>query len=207
VKSFYERQLAVESIRRVPGVHRVVDRIVVLSTSLLPKVGAAVVLFALALLTGCGGGDGVDRLKVQPVQGTVTFEGKPLANAQVAFHPKNPSDQRAKVALGTTDASDNFQLTTYDTNDGAVAGEFTVTVQYFQLQQSGESFSPGPNVLAPHKLPEQSAPAWAWSAELQRYLWQAAVERSTGGIDASSADRGADFLAPLHRTTERFQCV
>ncbi len=148
--SIYERQLAIESIRRVAGVFRVIDRIEVPGTSLHSKIGAAAILFATLLLSGCGGGDGVERLKVHPVQGTVTFAGKPLANAQVAFHPKNPTDQRAKVALGTSDANGNFQLTTYDTNDGAVAGEFSVTVQYFQLQDSGESFSPGPNVLSPH---------------------------------------------------------
>jgi len=115
------------------------------AVKLLP---AILVLNAL-LLSGCGGGDGVERLKVHPVQGVVTWEGKPLANAQIAFHPKNPTDIKAKVALATTDAEGKYQLTTYDTSDGAVAGEFTVTVQYFQLQQAGESFSPGPNVLSP----------------------------------------------------------
>lgn len=149
VKSFYERQLAIESIRRVAGVAHIIDRIEVLGPSLLSKLSAAAVLCATLLLAGCGAGDGVERLTVHPVQGSVTFEGKPLPNAQIAFHPKNPTDQRAKVALGTSDANGTFQLTTYDTHDGAVAGEFTVTVQYFQLQQNGESFSPGPNVLSP----------------------------------------------------------
>lgn len=114
-----------------------------------PKTALALALLVGLCLAGCGGGDGVERLPVHPVKGAIVLDGKPLANAQVAFHPKNPTDQRAKVASATTDAEGKFQLTTYDANDGAVAGEFVVTVQQFQLVEEGSGFAPGPNVLSP----------------------------------------------------------
>lgn len=97
---------------------------------------------------GCGSGDGITRLPVHPVEGAITRDGKPLANAFVALHPKT-SDARAITARGQTDSNGKFQVTTYDSNDGAPEGEYAVTVQYYELLQNGTSSEPGPNVLNP----------------------------------------------------------
>jgi len=103
---------------------------------------------ALATLVGCGGGDGIVRLPVHPVEGQITRNGKPLANALVALHPKG-GDSRAITARGQTDENGNFKVTTYDQNDGAPEGDYAVTVQYYQLVKTGSSAEPGPNVLNP----------------------------------------------------------
>jgi hypothetical protein len=58
-----------------------------------------------------------------PVKGTVTFQGSPLAEADVAFTPKG-----GRPATGRTDAAGRFSLTTFKTNDGAMVGEHIVTV-------------------------------------------------------------------------------
>jgi len=57
------------------------------------------------------------------VKGTVTFQGSPLAEADVAFTPKG-----GRPATGRTDTAGQFTLTTFKTNDGAMIGEHTVTV-------------------------------------------------------------------------------
>ena len=112
------------------------------------RASATLLVFGLAALVGCGGGDGVARLPVHPVEGAVTRNGKPLANALVALHPKG-GDPRAITARGQTDAEGKFVVTTYDQNDGAPEGEYAVTVQYFELIKNGGSSEPGPNVLNP----------------------------------------------------------
>ncbi|MFN0018381.1 MAG: hypothetical protein ACKVP0_08985 [Pirellulaceae bacterium] len=80
------------------------------------------------LAMGCGG-DGIARLKTHPVEGVVQFEGKPLAGAFVVLHPKGVSDPKHLAAQAKTDATGKFKPATYDTSDGAIAGEYSVTVQ------------------------------------------------------------------------------
>lgn len=75
-------------------------------------------LLMLWLCTGCGGPGPV------PVKGTVTFNGKPVANVNVVLIGSD-----GKRANGITDASGNFsQLTTIKEGDGAVPGEYTVVI-------------------------------------------------------------------------------
>ena len=71
---------------------------------------------------GCGGSSG--RPDLVAVQGTVTFKGSPVEGATVTFY----SDKAPRPANGVTNSSGKFQLTTYDTNDGAVPGEHTVSI-------------------------------------------------------------------------------
>lgn len=78
---------------------------------------------SLIALSGCGGADS-NRPQTYPVSGTVTQGGQPVADANVTFHLRDGS----RSALGVTDAGGNFKLTTFTAGDGAVAGEYQVTV-------------------------------------------------------------------------------
>ena len=75
---------------------------------------------ALGACAGCGGGP-----KTYKVDGIVTLDGKPLAGATVAFMPQA---EDGHLARGLTDQDGKFQLSTFGTNDGAVRGEYKVTV-------------------------------------------------------------------------------
>lgn len=79
-------------------------------------------LLAIAVLTvaGCAGAQ-----KPVKVEGTVTLDGKPLAGATVAFVP---AADKGRAAAGRSDADGSFRLTTYRTDDGALPGEYVVTV-------------------------------------------------------------------------------
>lgn len=80
-------------------------------------------MLAPTLAVGCGGkSDGPDLAKVG---GTVTYQGKPLPNAQVLFLPDTPG---APSANGTTDKNGYYQLTTRTPGDGALVGKHRVTV-------------------------------------------------------------------------------
>jgi hypothetical protein len=94
-------------------------------TALRAASGVMPVLFLV--LAGCGGGDAIgdaDRKPTQTVTGTVKFAGSAVADAAVTFSPVG----KTPVAMGRTDAAGKYSLTTYQTGDGAVAGEYVVLV-------------------------------------------------------------------------------
>jgi len=76
------------------------------------------------LLAGCGGVS--DAPKLAPVQGTASWQGKPLENASVVFTPES-----GPIAVGNTDAQGAFVLTTHG-KTGASLGAHRVTIAAFE---------------------------------------------------------------------------
>src|SRR3954471_22011122 len=72
---------------------------------------------ALVLVAGCSQSDTV------PVTGVVLFNGQPAAEAEVMFNPKT-----GRLATGVTDASGRFKLATFKPDDGALPGDYVVTL-------------------------------------------------------------------------------
>lgn len=68
---------------------------------------------------------------LSPVTGTITQGGKPLEGATVIFAPAAQSAARA--AAGVTDANGVFTLTTLQPGDGAMPGDYNVTVSKVQV--------------------------------------------------------------------------
>jgi hypothetical protein len=85
-------------------------------------------LGALVATAGCGG-----PLKTVKVEGVVTLDGKPLPAATVTFVPVG--DGRA--ASGRTEKNGHFRLTTFRTDDGAMPGEYKVTVAVEKATEEG----------------------------------------------------------------------
>lgn len=82
-------------------------------------------------LVGCGGAEEeLDRPATQPVTGVVTLGGKPVAGAQVQFY-STAGGEAAHNAFGRTDPEGRYNLTTFENDDGAVAGSYIVTVKKF----------------------------------------------------------------------------
>ena len=86
----------------------------------------AAAALALALAAGCGGDPGAEgRAETFATSGTiVTSAGAPVANANVAFAPR----EGQPTAFAKTDAQGRYRLTTYEFGDGAAAGEYKVVV-------------------------------------------------------------------------------
>lgn len=84
------------------------------------------VIFALSAI-GCNGGgsSGAAKLDTHKVMGKVTMNGAPVPGATVTF---SPVENGKPPALGLTDTQGSYVLTTYDSGDGAVAGEYKVLV-------------------------------------------------------------------------------
>jgi len=96
----------------------------------------AVILVGLVTVTACKD-DG--RVKVYPVQGKVLVAGAPAGGARVVFYPQ--SDELKKPGMpvpeGMTDSQGVFKLRSYKADDGAPAGEFKVSVIWFEPQKDG----------------------------------------------------------------------
>jgi hypothetical protein len=105
------------------------------------------VLLAALAVAGCSesGVSSQEKLQPVPVSGRVAYRGKPLGNVSVSFQ----SIDGKVCAMGTTDATGAFRLTTYAPDDGAPAGSYKVTVA-----ASGTAREVEPGVIAP--MPEET---------------------------------------------------
>jgi len=81
-----------------------------------------------SFLTGCGRNDG--RLEVHPVAGAVFVNGIPADGCVVSFVPVDPELKGVVMPAGKTDEFGSFRLTTYETDDGAPAGTYAVTLRW-----------------------------------------------------------------------------
>jgi hypothetical protein len=93
---------------------------------------AIVIPLLLCVAGGCGPKD--TRVRRVPVSGTVFYKGTPVADADVVFDPAGATP----AAAGKTDASGRYRLTTFDTDDGAVPGEYNVAVRKVQVISGGK---------------------------------------------------------------------
>ena len=73
----------------------------------------------LFLAAGCGS----DRPEMAPVTGTVLLNGQPVIEAGVTFMPS-----AGRPATGQSDEAGRFELTTFNSGDGAVLGQHVVTI-------------------------------------------------------------------------------
>lgn len=83
-----------------------------------------VTLAAACALPCVGCGESSDLPPTATVTGTVTYQGQPVANAQITFYP----DEGRKPASGTADEDGAYSLTTFSNGDGAIPGTHKVTV-------------------------------------------------------------------------------
>src|SRR5688572_19943431 len=101
-------------------------------------------LIALVALTGCGKAE--KRVTVVPVSGNILFRGKPPAGAQIVLHPVSGATSDAIVApVGLVKDDGSFQISTYAEGDGAPAGDYTATIQWFKVVSDAGGTGRGPN--------------------------------------------------------------
>lgn len=67
------------------------------------------------------------------------FNGQPAAEAEVMFNPKS-----GRLATGVTDASGRFTLSTAKPSDGAVPGDYVVTLCEYYPPDKPPKMTSGP---------------------------------------------------------------
>ena len=107
---------------------------------------SAIVALGSLALAGCGG-SGPDRIPVFKTSGRITFKNQPANGAFLVLHPKNVAIPNAPRPTAHVKADGTFEPTTFDTADGAPAGEYVVTVEWRKLVNDRGEWVPGPNLL------------------------------------------------------------
>lgn len=80
---------------------------------------------------------------LNPVEGKVLHQDKPLAGALVAFHPETATDINTENPVGLSKEDGTFRLTTGQ-EEGARAGRYKVTIICSQVPVTAKkSFSTG----------------------------------------------------------------
>ncbi len=103
----------------------------------------AVAFLSFSVVTGCGDsptGSG-KQVEVHQVSGSLTFSGAPLADATISFFPLQNG---TPTAMGRSDSTGNYTLTTYNAEDGAAAGDYVVLISKFVAPaSSADGTDPG----------------------------------------------------------------
>src|SRR6266849_1144283 len=99
-------------------------------------------LVGALILAGLGCGS-----KGKPVKfdGLITYDDEPLGGATVQFSPIDVT--RGQPAVGVTDSKGIFRLTTYAPEDGALPGEYKVTVSKLKGDKSSDTVTPPKNKM------------------------------------------------------------
>ncbi|HTQ37450.1 MAG TPA: hypothetical protein VMJ32_00380 [Pirellulales bacterium] len=113
-------------------------------------------LTAICVLStaGCGSSGPQDLLTAYPVVGKVSFKGAAPQGAYVALHSK--SDLKAPngqvvVPRAQVQPDGTFELSSYNSNDGAPEGDYVLTVEWHKTIKGPD----GDPVLSPNLLPPQ----------------------------------------------------
>ncbi len=108
------------------------------------SVGAVLILSAaFVLLQGCG----QSGPALYPVSGKVQCDGKPVADATVFFHRAGKTDIGEPVPYGTTGPDGSYQLGTNVPGDGAVAGDYVITIVWPDITKKENGNGERPDLL------------------------------------------------------------
>lgn len=117
---------------------------------------AVVLSIALAMVSGCNSHD-PDRPKLGKVSGKVTYKGQPVTKGSVTFTPASgKGGETGQVASGQIEPDGSYELTTFNTGDGAILGQHIVTVQ--ALVGDSDAGKMKPDGTFDYKLPKSAVP-------------------------------------------------
>ncbi|MDC0935389.1 hypothetical protein OAS39_03805 [Pirellulales bacterium] len=96
------------------------------------RISSSLVIVLSALVSGCG-----DAIPTVPVQGRVMWQGKPLTDGTVVFQPREiAKGLPRRPATGQVGKDGSYQLTSFEKGDGAVPGEYLVTIFSYSSEPS-----------------------------------------------------------------------
>lgn len=109
-------------------------------------------------IVGCGEDATVEgRPETVPVTGIVTLGGTPVEGASVTFHSPAGQDADRPSAVGQTDAEGRFDLTTFVPQDGAVPGEYGVTITKYDVAVAAPAGGENPSEESADYVPPTPA--------------------------------------------------
>lgn len=107
---------------------------------------SATLLLLIPVLTGCGASSDLPVTPTYPVEAPISFQGKLIPGAFVAFHPVEPRPE-VPTPRASIDRSGALKVSTYRGGDGAPEGDYVLTVQWNRPLRRGADLVIGPNVI------------------------------------------------------------
>jgi hypothetical protein len=149
---------------------------------------------ALLAVLGCSGADDIGKL--YPVSGTVKYKSEPVAKARINFVP---TSKEGRGASGQVE-NGSFTLTTLNPNDGALEGEYLVTVD--DRETDTDSLKKDAEKLAAKKGVEKFAGGMMIPQDMQAKALQAAKGRLPGKYQIASTTDVKVTVKPQSNTLE-----
>lgn len=104
----------------------------------------------MVCVTCCGCGRETPMLTVFPVHGRVVIDGKPPVRAELRFRPKVPIKDPLKRSIepyAFVQSDGSFEVGTYQGDDGAPPGEYSVTLVWPTITEEG-----GEEIIGPDRM-------------------------------------------------------
>lgn len=98
---------------------------------------------AAAFAAGCDG----SGPKLYKVRGTVQVDGKPASDALVFLHRQGRSNLNEPVPYGRANANGEFVVTSVVEGDGALAGDYVITVAWPDMSKAPNGNGERPDLL------------------------------------------------------------
>lgn len=128
----------------------------------------------LLICIACSG-----KSKAVKVSGRVTLDGQPLPGATIMFHP---ADGKGSIASGRTDANGNFRLTTFNVDDGALPGDYKITIE---VQKTLD-------------LPVQGNPMLMNEKDLKEFFMRSSPKARAAEAKAKAKDKSKPVVPPVY---------
>ncbi|HUG93351.1 MAG TPA: hypothetical protein VML55_21100 [Planctomycetaceae bacterium] len=113
-----------------------------------PAAAWPLALLVPALLAGCGGPGGPHRKETFPVVGQVVVDGQPPASpVKVRLHDlQGMGGEHPTVSHAMTGDDGRFEISTYESGDGAPAGDYVLTFEWGRMNLMSMQYG-GPDKL------------------------------------------------------------
>ncbi|MFN0195324.1 MAG: hypothetical protein ACKVT0_01155 [Planctomycetaceae bacterium] len=113
------------------------------------RIASLILVGCVISLCGCG----ESGPTIVPVSGSVSYKGSPLTNGIVRFNPVDPKTGRP--AEGNIGSDGKFTLSTIKSSDGAIAGEYNVTVISYKVDSNVPEKDRGLQIGGESAIPEK----------------------------------------------------
>lgn len=124
-------------------------------------------------VAGCGHQQYSGELPVYRISGTVTVDGSPVENIQIALHPVGElQDGKTYYPQGFTDGDGKVKISTYSDGDGAPAGDYRLTFILKQYNAISRSFTGNNQLHDQYSDPKKSPIELTIGADLDNDLGQ-----------------------------------
>ena len=150
--------------------------------------GGSLMCGASLLLVGCGEDE---RVAVYPTSGSIRFGDSIPTGAQIVLHPQGhvlPPDANPTAQVGS---DGTFAVGTYSVGDGAPAGVYKATVQWFKVVSNEGGSGRGPNVLPRNYADPQATPLAITVVEGENAIPPIEIEPNARGKSTSLRRRDA----------------